>query len=622
MIVSRAERLSQWSRRALVAVVAVGAMAQAVSARAAGDEPVAPLSLVPSAAMSANTPTQGDGLGGGLGTVPKSTDIPAPASSGGIVVNPLSEISLDAIGTLDESAGGFGPETWRGSNRFVIEHLLQRLPGDLPSRELRDLARRLLLSIAVPPAAGDEGTDGRDGRLLTLRVERLRAAGEIDGLNDLLAVVPNRADDESLARARIDGLLLAYDLKGACHYVRAGIASYHQVAYWQKAMAFCQMVGGELDKAMLGLDLLREQGAADDPAFLALASTAYGSKATLSPAMQLAPLHLAMARSTGTALPAEVIDSAGPGELAFLSRAPNADPLVRLRAAEIACAEGLVEARVLAEAYAAISFTPEDLGNAIAALDKLDGPRSRALLYQAVLREDLVATRAELLRVAFEEAAQDGLYEAAVDVFLPVLTEIPATPELAWFAATAGRALYAAGRYEQASAWLMLGRQESILDPQAQSAVATLWPYSRLAGAAALSNDGTLAAWRSVREGLGDETAARSQALLRAAFQALGEFDSMSWSRIAALGDATPAPPPDAALIYALEDASEARRLGETVLLSLIVLSEGGANGEGKTSLRQVHTLALGAALSALVRVGLRDEARALAIEAALALGV
>jgi len=168
----------------------------------------------------------------------------------------------------------------------------------------------------------------------------------------------------------------------------------------------------------------------------------------------------------------------------------------------------------------------------------------------------------------------------------------------------------------------MLGRQESILDPQAQSAVATLWPYSRLAGAAALSNDGTLAAWRSVREGLGDETAARSQALLRAAFQALGEFDSMSWSRIAALGDATPAPPPDAALIYALEDASEARRLGETVLLSLIVLSEGGANGEGKTSLRQVHTLALGAALSALVRVGLRDEARALAIEAALALGV
>jgi len=62
MIVSRAERLSQWSRRALVAVVAVGAMAQAVSARAAGDEPVAPLSLVPSAAMSANTPTQGGGL--------------------------------------------------------------------------------------------------------------------------------------------------------------------------------------------------------------------------------------------------------------------------------------------------------------------------------------------------------------------------------------------------------------------------------------------------------------------------------------------------------------------------------------------------------------------------------
>jgi len=619
MIVSRADRLTRLCCRALVAAAAAGAAAPAGPVRAA-DVTTQPLSLVPPAAMSANTPTQGDDSG--FGAVPKATDIPDTVGSGDIVVNPLSEIALDAIGTLDEAKGGFGAETWRGSDRFVVEHLLRRMPGDLPSRELRALARRLLLSIAAPPANGDDGAAGRDGRLLALRAERLLALGEVDALNDLLALLPSRADDETLARVRIDGLLLAYDLERACHYVQAGIASYHQVAYWQKALTFCQLVGGERDKAMLGLDLLREQGAADDPAFLALAGSAFGAEARLSPDMRLDPLHLAMARWTGAVLSAEVVDSAGPGELAFLSAAPNVDPLLRLRAAEIASAEGLVEARVLAEAYRAVAFGPDQLGNAIAALEDLDGPRGRALLFQAVLREDLPAAQAELLRIAFEEAARDDLYEAAVAVFLPVLSEIPTSPELAWFAATAGRALYAAGRYEQATSWLMLGRQEAILDPQAQSAVATLWPYSRLAGAAALSNDGTLAAWRSVREGLGYENAARNQALLRAAFQALGEHDTMSWSRIAALGDAASAAPPDAALIYALEDASEARRLGETVLLSLIVMGESGAAGEGKPSLSHTHTLALGAVLSALVRVGLRDEARALAIEAALAQGI
>jgi hypothetical protein len=50
------------------------------------------------------------------------------------------------------------------------------------------------------------------------------------------------------------------------------------------------------------------------------------------------------------------------------------------------------------------------------------------------------------------------------------------------------------------------------------------------------------------------------------------------------------------------------------VLLSLIVL---GAEGPGES-----HAYALSAALTALTRVGLETEARALAIEAALASGI
>jgi hypothetical protein len=231
----------------------------------------------------------------------------------------------------------------------------------------------------------------------------------------------------------------------------------------------------------------------------------------------------------------------------------------------------------------------------------------------------LPATRAEVLRVALQNAQDSGFYQAAVSVLLPLLLEIPASPELAWFAGPAGRALYAAGRFEQASAWLALGRQEAILNPQAATAVAALWPYSRLAGDVALTTDSNLAAWNALRDGQGGPDGAgegqgRRQTLLRAAFQALGEQDPLPWNTIAALSTAEARPLANAALLFALQDAGESGRVGEAVLLSLAVLGQAGP--------AESHIMALSTALTALNRVGLGKEARALAIEAALANGV
>jgi hypothetical protein len=67
-------------------------------------------------------------------------------------------------------------------------------------------------------------------------------------------------------------------------------------------------------------------------------------------------------------------------------------------------------------------------------------------------------------------------------------------------------------------------------------------------------------------------------------------------------------------MIYALSEASQLGRLGETVLLALLALGE---EGPGK-----VHPLVLHEVLSALTRVDLVYEARLLAIEAAVANGI
>ncbi len=535
-----------------------------------------------------------------------------------IEVNTLAEIAPDSIGVLDPADGGFGVEMWRGSDREVIASLLRRLPDDMNSRNMRALARRLLMSIAAPPdVQSNEGQPPTDAPLLSLlmlRVERLATLGEIKGLNDLLSVVPRRHDDEFIARVRVNGLLLANNMDEACRLVRNGITNYHQKPYWQRAMVLCQMVTGEIDQAMLGLDLLREQGMTDDPVFFALAQNFLGAEADIPFDAKTTPLHFAMIRSSGAPLPAGLIERGSPAILMAIATAPNMDLEQRARAAELVCAKGLLEGAALAEVYDRFSFTADELANAISASESLDGPRVRALLYQAARGQTLPATRAEVLRVALDQAEKAGLYQAIVPVLLPLLHEINVSPELAWFASPAGRALYAAGRYEQASAWFALGRQEAIINPQASTAAAALWPYSRLAGGSSLTTEGTLASWRAMRKTIGDDALGQRQTLLRAAFQALGVQDPMPWSVIAADGAPPPRFLPNAALLYALEEASESQRIGETVLLSLVVLGE---DGPGNS-----HTIALSAVLSALGRIGLEQEARNLAIEAALANGV
>lgn len=569
-----------------------------------------PLSLVPPQAARPG-PTEP--------SIPKVRIPDSPVT--GIEVNPLTEVAPDAVGTLARDDGGFGEDMWEGTDRRVVVGLLRRLPTRLESPVLRDLARRLLLSIAMPPVSRTveaRPAEASQPSLLTLRVARLRELGEIPGLNALLAAVPSRAETESIAKSRLEGLLLAHRYDEACKAARTGVAEY-SAPYWQKAMVFCHLLAGAPDRAMLGLDLLREQGAtADDPMFMALAGALTGLSAEPVPAPpdgeSLSPLNLAVLLQTGEALPDWIESNRDPAILRALATAPGLDPARRLAVAEPACGAGLIDGALLAEVYAAQHFPDDALADPLGAAAGLEGRAARALLYQATAREGLPATRAEILRVAFQRATEDGAYVAAAQAYLPLVADLPVGAELAWFAPTAGRVLYAAGRFEQAGAWLALGRQEALVNPQATSVVAALWPYSRIAGGPSVTTESNLAAWRAVREGVGEQAVVRRQALLRAIFQALGEQDPLPWVTIAADGEPVSRPLPSAALLYALEDAMEARRIGETVALSLILLGERGP--------AESHTVALSAVLSALVRVGLQPEARALAIEAALANGI
>jgi hypothetical protein len=553
-------------------------------------------------------------------TTPAASPQPVPPRSAatppssGVEVGTLDEVTPDYGGPLEEGAGGFPIDMWKGTDRALVERLLPRLPVAKGSPAMRDLARRLLLSNAEAPAGKGDGVS-----LFAVRAERLAALGSAADAAKLLALQPARAVDPAAARLRIDSLLLAGDLDGACKAVEGTRKAASADADWQKAQIFCQLRAGQGDQAALGLDVLREENHRD-PAFFALADALGGSKAAKLDSLPApSALDLAMLSAAKLPLPKDAAGAADPAVLTAIARDPGADPATRLAAAEQAAAAGSLPVGDLKKAYAAVNYSPGDLGNAVEVSSHDAGPGGRALLFQAAGAQKPGAARARILQAALGRARQQGGYLLAVQANLAYLLPLAPGPDLAWFAADAGRALYAAGHYEQAGAWLEVARSKAASDPHAAAAASALGVYARIAGMGKpLDWDAaTVRKWRDTQAR--SEPGADAIARIFAVFEGLGEPIGASWSMIGQVNAAsTPAgqagAAPDPALWFNLGDAAHGHRIGETVLLALYALGEGGPAG--------ANPILLSRAIDSLRQIGLDAEARAIATEAAVAAGV
>jgi hypothetical protein len=584
----------------LLALAAAGALgssvlAQSVLAQSTDAEAVGPPVVL--------TPP-----GGEAGSAPS---VPAPAverAPAGIEVDPLAEVATDYGGTLDPGAGGFPVDMWRGSDRAFVERLLPQLPVAPRSPAQRELTRRLLLSSAEAPA-GPVNVN-----LNAVRAERLMALGERAAAAELLALVPESQRDATTARIRLEASWLAGQDEQACAEVGNLIRRFDQDPYLQKAMVFCQAKAGQTDEATLGLDLLREQGHADDETFFDLIGVLTGLRKTAKAETLGEPkgLHYALFKATGQKLPEDAAGTADPDLLAM--RLATSDGAERLAATEQAALAGLADPAALAAAYGAEPVPPEELAGALDLAP--DSPHARAVLYQAAAQATVPTLRASLIQKALVGARQDGSYLTAARVYLPLIQQLKPEPAIAAVAGEAGRALYFGGRYELAGAWLEMARAESGHNPDAAASVPVLWLLARIAGGAEpLVWDGkSVATWRQSQAAAGDADADLRAARLFALFDGLGEPVGAAWQVLADPAAPTAQTMPNPALWFALGDAAAAGRLGETVMLVLCTL---GPDGPGAA-----HPIALARALAALRQVGLESEARALAFEAALASGV
>jgi len=518
---------------------------------------------------------------------------PAPAPAD-VRVDRLSTVDTDSIGVLTAEQGGFGTSMWQGTRRSLVEALLPRLPVDTGSRAMRDLMRRLLLSAAGAPEGELE-----PGSLVALRARMLLAMGDFGGVEGLLAATSARAADPDLAQIRVDALLLTGDNAGACTIAEDRIGEGSSV-FWQKALIFCQALAGEHDKAAVGVALLGEMGEVD-PAFVTLVAALAGEPGRIESLPDPTPLHLAMARAAKVMLPADVVTSEDLAILRVVAVAPNASAEVRLAAADRAQAAGALAADTLRQLYAAA-------GEPSAAAAKND-PLARALAYRTAVAGETPTARAEAVERALQAGREQGRYGATALVYLPLVEGIPTSPESMFFAPEAIAALLVAGKLEAAEEWYAALTANADVDPQAGAALLATLPLAHLAWAADSEGWDTadLAAWwSSIRDSTdAGERATRVYILLEATGAAVPE---PLWEPLLAGTGRSTVAMPSAALLNRLASSAVAGRTGETVLLALSALGEGGPSATDSATLGEV--------VRSLGAVGLEHEARALALEA------
>jgi len=611
---------SRTKKRFLAALIVVPALlsasAGAAELRVAQDGPVR---LMPRRDWTTPVP---------LPSQPTAPVTPAPgqmpadqAPPPDIQVKDLGSVDPEAVGILDASNGGFSAGMWVGTPRATIRRLIGAIPADIHSPVMRSLADRLLLTAAALPPATSDAEKAADGSVLALRAGRLQAMGLVDRSKALIVASPLRSSDPALIRLLVENMLLANDLGGACDEVRreGGRLTSN---FWQRATVFCQILSGKNEAAQLGANVLAETPGFEDKVFLTLVDAlTQHTKVQIDTLPSPDGLHLAMLRSANLPVPADAVEKAAPDVLRAIGVSPNTDLDLRLRAAERAALAGAIGIPRLAQIYMSIEFSESELNTALSTAANNWTPRGRALLYRAARMQTVPTAKAAVIQKAFELGRRDGQLLLLVRLYADMLKGLPVSADLAWFAGEAAKGLLALGERDAARPWLTLLRERRLRDEDARNARDRLWALAILAGddRYAVDDSAGMTAWLEAlraeepadTKGHAFELAGFGLVLMQAVGLAIPE---PYWEKLLQPPERIPTLAPPPAFTPALENAVHGGRLGETVLLSILMVGPDGTLGADPALLRDV--------ISALRSVGLEAEGRALALEAVLTNGL
>ncbi|MHA1537240.1 MAG: hypothetical protein ACTSUD_06770 [Alphaproteobacteria bacterium] len=532
---------------------------------------------------------------------------PAGASpAAGMRIQSLDRLNPDSVGVLDDDKGGLGAALWQGSSRATVAGLLARMPLQYRSPTLRDLAIRLLLTRAAAPPGLVVGES-----LVAKRLDRLYRMGEIDHAAALLKATPSTLGGARLAVIEANVGFLKGDAKGACRAVRRHLAT-RATLEMRRALIVCRALEKDGDGAVLGLNLLREEGAIPGESWEKLVeAVAYSRGLRLRSLAQAGPTHLILAGAAKLRLPADAIDTGDTGVLKQLALSAATPIASRLAAGEKLARAGILSPRALAGIYAALPTGKRALAGAVALAKRRYDARARARLYQAARAEDDAGRRAAILTAAWRLARRGWDYPLAARVMAPIVADMVPDAKLRGFAGPAARALLHAGEWQLAAGWFKLLEGAPASEPASR-----LWPILRLAAPDRVAWDAArLHNWALIQRRDKPGQAGRRIAILHKLFRAVGDerIGAQSWGQLLPKHEISGRPGAVPRLWRSMRAAAFTNRKGESVLNALAGIEKG--------ALSSLDAVDLDFVLSSLRRVGLAREVRALAVEAALANG-
>ena len=520
-----------------------------------------------------------------------------------VTVSDLAAIDPSGAGLLSDGAGGFPSDLWAGSSRPAIAARIAQLPTAPNSPAMQNLMKRVLLSQGNPPA-GETPPD--EPSFLAQRLLKLVANGLVDEAAMLGA---QSARTDSFARqAWADAVLLQGRDSDACGDSTSPRQSSND-AYWLKLRVFCYLAQNDEQAATLTLNVMRERNV-DDEAFFALADAiATGGKASLTALPNPSGIHLAMIKKAKASAPAALANWAPAAQL--LSQ-QSADPVLRLAAAERAALASILPIDELRAAYQGETFTPDQLDDPEEWAKKLPPARANALYFRSIAARTVPSARAAAFAAALQRAESQNRFALFATLAAGSAQQMPPSQETAWLAPNITRVLLYARRDKAAEQWLSV-----MTSPTDAAAVNALQIHLGLVR----PSTENLARMQSALTWLGQNALKPGPAkawLMERATREIPLLEGLGytippdaqWAISANTTGAVPSGAASEALIAVGRSAVDGR-LGETVLNALVALGPGGpTRAQGQTVSRVVR---------ALIGAGLRDEARALAIESVLA---
>lgn len=502
-----------------------------------------------------------------------------PSAVQTVLSAPAAPSDPDSAG-LPGFEGGFGLPLWRDSSKAAVARLLEGLPQTVASPALKGVLFRVLAAGAAPP-------EGEGPRLAPLRVRQLQNLGRDKEAAQLAGAAGLEAPGAAVGSEAVDPSLISGDLDAACDAADAEMMRAPS-AYVQRAAAFCAAKAGDMDRARLILDILREVDAGGDLLFEGLMLRAMDAEADGAPSLPddgpITPLNVAMLAWLNEA-PPEVWSLRG-DPAARRARAG----LVRTDAdAEEAARNGQLAPKALLARY----------------LRPADTEHPRALLARAAVEAEDPKEKLQALVLLWKDAAPAGLLKPLASATVDLAAEIEPSTETAPHTGWVVLAALAAGRFDIAERWYAAALERgAALEADSLRAVLA-WPLMKLAGAGDPASGGEDGLRRWLEAGGGDSPkpdAVMLLALMEAVGEPVGRDD---WTALLTeLGSVTVEAP--APVVWrGLDAAGRGGRIGEAVLYAVIA-SGGRARADMPTAV---------AVARALASVGLAAEARAYALE-------